>query len=201
MRRLQQPLQLLQLLLLPLLLSLHLGCVWVVRCVYSVDLEGVSLASLASLLLVAAGSEGLTTVGLSRLLGLDIKRSGKALAVRLGGHRGPWGPPGAPLCPSVSCCTCMRWLNVGIVCIFVLLRFVASTAMFACLRVCWVVRKRGGGVVVMLRCFVLGVFKTEFGVTSSREKRQMLPLPVYQQRASSPAGVACRGTNRRSSTE
>lgn len=48
---------------------------------YRVDLDGVPLATLASLLLTAAGPEGLTTVELSRLLGLDIKRSGKALAV------------------------------------------------------------------------------------------------------------------------
>lgn len=45
------------------------------------ELEGVSLASLASLLLRAAGSEGVTTVELSHLLGLDTKRSGRILAV------------------------------------------------------------------------------------------------------------------------
>ncbi|OEH73726.1 hypothetical protein cyc_00686 [Cyclospora cayetanensis] len=45
-----------------------------------VELEGTSLGCLSAFLLKAAGSQGLTTVALSRLLGLDIKRSGKILA-------------------------------------------------------------------------------------------------------------------------
>ncbi|KAL8433062.1 hypothetical protein Efla_006261 [Eimeria flavescens] len=43
------------------------------------EAEGIPLSALASLLLKAAGAEGLTTVQFSQLLGLDSKRSGKIL--------------------------------------------------------------------------------------------------------------------------
>ncbi|KAL8448312.1 hypothetical protein Emed_003842 [Eimeria media] len=43
------------------------------------EAEGTSLAALASLLLKAAGPEGVTTILFARLLGLDNKRSGKIL--------------------------------------------------------------------------------------------------------------------------
>lgn len=52
-------------------------------CTRRLDVEGISLASVAALLLKSVGSGGVTTVELANLLGLDNKRSGKILAVRL----------------------------------------------------------------------------------------------------------------------
>lgn len=50
-------------------------------CGSSLEMQGVSMPSSILLMLKAAGSRGVTTVDVSRLMGFDTKRSGKILVV------------------------------------------------------------------------------------------------------------------------